>query len=216
MSPRIKICNEFDWFLSLRCLAPPESYMGYWEKIRNSKSELKDTNEHVFPPKNTCDISPLEHQASSIWDPWVFSPPGNLFLPLNTFSLVDLVLETFSLPWCDLSLSYKLWCDLSLPPFDINFHEGLSGIRRIGLVLETRHKAMDKNVMLVEDKIHWLELDQKKYRTSGKLFFLLWNRWHRVTCFGGTEKIRLDRKLQVGETEFITEKNTCHLSSLVK
>ena len=44
MSPRIKICNEFDWFLSLRCLAPPESYMGYWEKIGNKKSELKDTN----------------------------------------------------------------------------------------------------------------------------------------------------------------------------
>ena len=100
------------------------------------------------------------------------------------------------------SLSPTSFDVISLSPFDINFQEGLSGIRRIGLVLETQHKAMDKTVMLVEDKIHWVELDQKKYRTSGKLFFLLRSRWHRVVCFGGTEKIRLDRKLQVGETEF--------------
>ena len=79
MSPKVKMCNEFKEFLSLRCLAPPESYMGYWEKIRNNKSELKDTNEHVFPPKKTCDISPLEHQASGILE---------YSLPLSTFSFV--------------------------------------------------------------------------------------------------------------------------------
>lgn len=45
-----------------------------------------------------------------------------------------------------------------------------------------------------------------EYRLCDKLFFLLRNRWHRVVCFGGTEGIRLDRKLQIGETEFITEK----------
>jgi len=44
MSPRVKICNEFNKFLSLGCLAPPESSMGYWEKIGNRKSELKDIN----------------------------------------------------------------------------------------------------------------------------------------------------------------------------
>jgi len=104
------------------------------------------------------------------------------------------------------SLSPTSFDVISLSPFDINFQEGLSGIRRIGLVLETQHKAMDKTVMLVEDKIHWVELDQKKYRTSGKLFFLLRSRWHRVVCFGGTEKIRLDQKLQVGETEFTQRK----------
>ena len=42
MSPKVKVCNEFKEFLSLRCLAPPESSMGYWEKIGNRKSELKD------------------------------------------------------------------------------------------------------------------------------------------------------------------------------
>ena len=45
------MCNEFKELLSLRCLAPPESSMGYWEKIgnrkseQNAKSELKETNE---------------------------------------------------------------------------------------------------------------------------------------------------------------------------
>ena len=44
MSPRIKMCNEFNDFLPLD-LAPPESNMGYWEKIGNRKSELKEANE---------------------------------------------------------------------------------------------------------------------------------------------------------------------------
>ena len=134
-------------------------------------------------PQKACDIYPLEHQASGILE---YSLPLEVSLPLNTFSLVGLVLETFSLPWCDLSLLQALMWSLS--PFDINFQEGLSGIHRIGLVLETQHKAMDKTMMLVEDKIHWVELDHKKYRTSGKLFFLLWSRWHRVACFGGPKR----------------------------
>ena len=150
-----------------------------------------------------------------IWDPWVFSLPGSLSLPLNTFSLVGLVLETFSLPWCDLSLLQALMWSLS-PPLTSISKKVFPGIRRIGLVLEIQYKAGNKTVMLVEDKIHWVELDQKKYRICGKLFFLLRNRWHRVACFGSTEGIRLDRKWQFGETEFITEKNTCHLSSLDK
>ena len=48
MSPKVKICNEFKSFLSLRCLDPPESSMGYWEKIGNGKSELKETNEQSY------------------------------------------------------------------------------------------------------------------------------------------------------------------------
>ena len=55
-------------------------------------------------------------------------------------------------PWK--SLSPTSFDVIALSPFDINFQEGLSGIRRIGLVLETQHKAKDKIVMLVEDKIH--------------------------------------------------------------
>ena len=67
----------------------------------------------------------------------------------------------------------------SLSPFDINFQEGSSGICLMGLVLETHHKAMITNVMLVGDKIHWVELDQKKHRICGNLFS-----WCEI---GGTE-----------------------------
>ena len=163
------------------------------------------SHEHVFPPKRHVAslLLNIKHLGSlSILSPLeiYFSPLiyGILeySLPLSTFSFVGDKLLMWSL---SLMISFDV---ISLSPFDINFQEGLSGIRRIGLVLETQHKAMDKTVMLVEDKIHWVELDQKKYRTSGKLFFLLRSRWHRMVCFGGTEKIRLDRKLQVGETEF--------------
>ena len=162
-----------------------------------------------FPQKGMWHLSSW---TSSIWDPWVFSLPGNLSLPLNNIWEISLpplttsgILETFSPPLV-CSLSPTSFDVISLFPFDINFQEGLSGIRRIGLVLETQHKAKDKIVMLVEDKIHWVELDQKKCRTSGKLFFWLQSRWHRVAHFGGTEKIQLDRKLQVGETEFTQRK----------
>ena len=156
-----------------------------------------NANKHIW----TC-LSPQEdmwHLSSwtpSIWDPWeilstwVFSPPGDLFVPLRrwySLSLSDVI-----------SLSDKLWCDLSLSTFDINFQEGFDPW--------VTAQSIYKNVMLVEDKIHWVELDQKKHRISGKLFFLLWNRWHRVVCFGCTERIRLDRKQQIGETEFIAEK----------
>ena len=87
-----------------------------------------------------------------------------------------------------LSSDDKLWCSLS-PPLTSISKKVFPGIRRIGLVLEIHYKAGNKTVMLVEDKIHWVELDQKKHRISGKLFFLLWNRWHRVIFFGWTETI---------------------------
>ena len=45
MYPKVKMCNEFKEFLSLRCLAPLESSMGYWKKIGNRKSAQKETNE---------------------------------------------------------------------------------------------------------------------------------------------------------------------------
>ena len=155
----------------------------------------------------------LSSWTPSIWDPWeilstwVFSPPGDLFLPLKRWYSLSCRFG----PWDFFSpfmwsLSPTSFDVISLSPFDINFQEGFSIICRIGLVLEIQHKAEDKIVMLVEDKIHWVELDQMKHRISSKLFFLLWNRWHRVVCFGGTEKIRLDRKLQVGETKFTQRK----------
>ena len=155
-----------------------------------------------FPQK---DMWYLSSWTSSIWDPLVFSPPGNLSLPLNNIWEISLsplttsgILQTFSPPWA------LMW-SLS-PPLTSISKKVFPGIRQLGLVLEIQHKAEDKIVMLVEDKIHWVELDQKKYRICGKLFFLLRNRWHRVACFGSTEGIRLDRKWQFGETEFITKK----------
>ena len=76
------------------------------------------TYENVFPLKKTCGISPLEHQASGVLENYSLleyslpleislslSPCGsdNLFLPLEVISF-DVI---------------------SLPPFDINFQEGL-------------------------------------------------------------------------------------------
>ena len=43
--PKGKYVQWIQGFPSLRCLAPPESSMGYWEKIGNRKLELKETNE---------------------------------------------------------------------------------------------------------------------------------------------------------------------------
>ena len=87
---------------------------------------------------------------------------------------------------------------ISLSPFDINFQEGLDP--------RDTEQSNDKNVMLAEDKIHWVELDQKKHIIMWQTVFPVWSRWHRVVYFGRTEKIRLDRRQQIGETEFIAEK----------
>ena len=142
MSPKVKMCNEFKEYLSLRCLAPPESCMGYWEKIGNRKSEQrKETDlmqtikyEHAFPLLKTCDFSPLEHQASGVSYtlPWVFSPP------------IEII---------------KLWCDLS-PPLTSISKKGLLEFVVNGFGPWVTAQSNDKNVMLVEDKIHWMELDQ--------------------------------------------------------
>ena len=143
-----------------------------------------NTNKHIW----TC-LSPQEdmwHLSSwtpSIWgrnfSPWVFFPP------------IEMI---------------KLLCDLSLSPFDINFQEGFFWMfvsNGFGpWVTEQRSKS---NVMLVEDKNHWVELEQKT-GTSGTLFSLQWDRWHWVVVFGGTELVRFDQKQQTGVTEFITEK----------
>ena len=156
--------------------------------------------EHVSPLKKTCGISPLEHQASGILDKYFllkYSLP--LEISLSRWGSLS--------PWEGDTLSKMISFDvISLSPFDINFQEGLLEFVVNGFDPWVTAQSIYKNVMLVEDKIHWVELDQKKHRISGKLFFLLWNRWHRVVCFGCTERIWLDRKQQIGETEFIAEK----------
>ena len=101
------------------------------------------TYEHVFPLKKTCGISPLEHQASGILE--------------------------YSLP-LEIWLSFDV---ISLSPFDINFQEGHLEFVVNGFGPWVTAQSTKENVMLVEDKIHWVELDQKKHRISGKLFFLL-------------------------------------------
>ena len=157
-----------------------------------------NTYEHVFPLKKTCGISPLEHQASGILEKYfllVFSPLEiSLSPPEGSLS-----------PWEGDTLSKMISFDvISLSPFYVNFQEGLdknvislspSGICREWVwSLSHNIKHLIKMWCLLEDKIHWVELDQNKLRISGKLFFLWWNRWHRVVCFGCTERIRLDRK----------------------
>ena len=47
MSPKVKMCNEFKEFLSLRCLSPTKSSMGYWEKIGNKKSEQNQSSKEI-------------------------------------------------------------------------------------------------------------------------------------------------------------------------
>ena len=199
MSPRVQICNEFKWFLSLRCLAPPNSSKGYWEKIGNRKSEQRQETElmqtikyeHVFPLLKTCDFSPLEHEASrvSTLSPWAFSP------------LIKMI---------------KLWCDLSLPLWHqfprsvlLDFcHEGLGP-----WVIEQSWKL---TVMLVEDKNHWVELEQTEIRNKWQVGFPVMEsvtlscvlRLHRKDSVGPTTTNRWDRVQR--------RENTCHLSSLDK
>ena len=60
--------------------------------------------------------------------------------------------------------------------------------------------------MLVEDKNHRVELEQKVQDANDRVFSQHGDRLHRVVSFGGTEKFRFDRKMQVGVSAFITEK----------
>ena len=143
------------------------------------------TYEHVFPLKKTCGISPLDHQASRILEKYFLLEYS---LPLE-ISFSPWGGDIFFL-WCDLSLSDKLWCDLSLSLWH-QFPRRVFWNLLNGFDPWVTAQSVYINVMLVEDKIHWVELDQKKHRISGKLIFLLWNRWHRVVCFGWTENNKL-------------------------
>ena len=152
-----------------------------------------NASKHIW----TC-LSPQEdmwHLSSwtpSIWDPWEILSTS-ILSPWRSLSPLEESSPSRSEMW-SLSLNDKLWCDLSLPLWH-QFPRRASGICREWVwSLSHNIKHLIKMWCLLEDKIHWVELDQKNHRISAKLFFLLWNRWHRVVCFGGTESIRLDQK----------------------
>ena len=92
--------KDMQWiwrFPSLRCLALPESYMGYWEKIGNRKSEQskhKNNMNMSFPSKDMWLLSSLNTKhLGSLFDLIIYL---SLFYPFDMIKL-----------WCELSLS--LW-----------------------------------------------------------------------------------------------------------
>ena len=153
-------------------------------------------------PSRRHGISPLEHQASRILEKYfllVFSPLGDLSLPLRRwYSLSDVI-------------SFDV---ISLSPFDINFQEGFFGICRMGLVLESQNKAASWMWCWYRTRIIEWSWSKKKHRISGKLFFLLWNRWHQGVGFGGTESFSVGPKVTNQCNRVHRRGNTCHLSSL--
>ena len=153
------------------------------------------TYEHVFPLKKTCGISPLEHQAPSIWDPWrllspwVFSPPRDMI---------------------------KLWCDLSLPLWHQFPWRVLLDFVTNGFGPWVTEQSSKSNVMLVEDKNHWVELEQKECRNMWQVVFPV------VKSVAPSCVLLLHRKDSVGPKALDRwdrvhhRENTCDLSSLVK
>ena len=151
------------------------------------------TYEHVFPLKKTCGISPLEHQASGI---------------LEDYSLLE-----YSLP-LEIWLSFDV---ISLSPFDINFQEGFFWIFVTnGFGPWVTEQSSKSNVMLVEDKNHWVELDQKECRNKWQGVFPV------VKLVARSFMLRLHRKDSVRPKttdrcdRVHHRENTCHLSSLDK
>ena len=148
--------------------------------------------EHVFPLLKTCDFSPLEHQASGVLDdysffPWVFSPP------------IDMI---------------KLWCDLSLPLWHQFPRRVLLDFCHDGFGPWVTEQSSKLNGMLVEDKIHWVELDQKECRNKWQDVFPV------VKSVTPSCMVRLYREDSVGPKasdrwdRVHRRENTCHLSSL--
>ena len=149
MSPKVKICNKIRDFLPLDVLLPLNLHGILGEdreqKIRATKKEtteleLKQATKHAFPLLKTCDISPLEHQASGVLDdttfsPWVFS----LSPPIGRI---------------------KLWCDLSLPLWHQFPRRALLDMWYKWVGPWVTEQSSMSNMMLVEDKNHWVELEQ--------------------------------------------------------
>ena len=151
------------------------------------------TYEHVFPLKKTCGISPLEHQASGI---------------LEDYSLLE-----YSLPPRDM---IKLWCDLSLPLWHQFPRRALLDMWYKWVGPRVTEQSSMSNMMLVEDKNHWVELEQTEIRNKWQVGFPVMEsvtpscvlRLHRKISVGPKRTNRCDRVHQ--------SETTCHLKSLDK
>ena len=140
-----------------------------------------NASKHIW----TCGISPLEHQASGILEKYfllVFSPPGDLSPPERVILSL----------WCDLSLKDKLWCDLSLPLWHQFPRRALLDMWYKWVGPWVTEQSSMSNMMLVEDKNHWVEMEQTEIRNKWQVGFPV---MESVTpsCV-----LRLHRKISVG------------------
>ena len=150
------------------------------------------TYEHVFPLKKTCGISPLEHQASGILEDYSlleYSPPRDMI---------------------------KLWCDLSLPLWHQFPRRALLDMWYKWVGPWVTEQSSMSNMMLVEDKNHWVELEQTEIRNKWQVGFPV------VESVTPSCVLRLHRKISVGPKRtnrcdrVHQSETTCHLSSLDK
>ena len=179
-----------------------------------------NASKHIW----TC-LSPQEdmwHLSSwtpSIWDPWeilstsILSPWRSLSLPEGSLS-----------PWEGDTLSKMISFDvISLSPFDVNFQEGLDknvislflwNLSWMGLILESQHKALDKNVMLVRGQDSLSGAGSEETQNMWQTVFPV------MKSLAPSGMLRLYRKDSVGPkttnrwNRVHRRENTCHLSSL--
>ena len=160
---------------------------------RRHVTSLLLNTKHLGSLRNTFYLSILSPKRS-------LSPPEEVM-----FSLSDVI-----------SLSDKLWCDLSLPLWHQFPRRVFWNLSWMGLILESQHKALDKNVMLVrgQDSLSEARTDetQNKWQTVFPVVKsvapICMLRWYRKILVGPKITNRCNR---VHHRE-----NTCHLRSLVK
>ena len=146
-------------------------------------------------------------------------------LLLNTKHLGSLMIllspswETLS-PWV-FSLSppierIKLWCDLSLPLWHQFPRRALLDMWYKWVGPRVTEQSSMSNMMLVEDKNHWVELEQTEIRNKWQVGFPV------VESVTPSCVLRLHRKISVGPKRtnrcdrVHQSETTCHLSSLDK
>ena len=113
----------------------------------------------------------------SILSPWrSLSPPEEVIL---TFSDV-------------ISLSDKLWCDLSLPLWHQFPRRALLDMWYKWVGPRVTEQSSMSNMMLVEDKNHWVELEQTEIRNKWQVGFPM------VESVTPSCVLRLHRKISVG------------------
>jgi len=186
MSPKVKICNKIRDFLPLDVLLPLNLH-GILGEDREQKIRATKRNNRAWAKASnqTC-LSPLKdmwHLSSwtpSIWDPWrllspwVFSPPRDMI---------------------------KLWCDLSLPLWHQFPRRALLDMWYKWVGPWVTEQSSMSNMMLVEDKNHWVELEQTEIRNKWQVGFpvvesvtpscVLW--LHRKISVGPKRTNRCDR-----------------------